>query len=556
MKSTGTERSSEDDLRVLRKNRRTSMDNSMLKRPESAAEMPTEVLSKAARRSSHIPQIDRSNSSEQLASAGNGNDFRGPIAVPTAGMRRLSVNPTKKEVGGGSGSASSSPHGDGPAAAPAARSTKIPSTAAAGESKIRAPAKPSVTDAKSAADKQALLLQKQKQLAAEEEALLKLQRANNNANKPTKSIRANVPVSTVSTPSPPASPPRGPPPPLQLPSESANAGAAPRSGRPPTQPSSANNSARDRPSPRDPRGDGRRSPPPPYEWEQPAPPPPQAPPRANAAPVPAPAAGRNTRPSYPPTSRQQEYSPSTVESEQESEKYTDTDSYDYYDSSYADPDADDRNDEIVDMAIRVVVRKRPISKKELANGDRDVMEVGRRGKVLIHEPKTKVDLTKIIETQEFRFDDAFEANESNEVIYARTIKNLVSFVFDGGKASCFAYGQTGSGKTFTMMGCRPEAPAEARVNAGLYVLAARDIFSMVQEPQHRRLRVFVSCFEIYGGKLFDLLNERNVVKCLEDAKQQVRSWVLLFVYSRWEYCAGKRTSHVYLASYAFEEWRL
>lgn len=32
----------------------------------------------------------------------------------------------------------------------------------------------------------------------------------------------------------------------------------------------------------------------------------------------------------------------------------------------------------------------------------------------------------------------------------------------------------------------------------------------------------VSCFEIYGGKLFDLLNERGVIKCLEDSKQQVQ----------------------------------
>ena len=35
-------------------------------------------------------------------------------------------------------------------------------------------------------------------------------------------------------------------------------------------------------------------------------------------------------------------------------------------------------------------------------------------------------------------------------------------------------------------------------------------------------QVMVSCFEIYGGKLFDLLNARGVVRCLEDAKQQVQ----------------------------------
>jgi hypothetical protein len=101
---------------------------------------------------------------------------------------------------------------------------------------------------------------------------------------------------------------------------------------------------------------------------------------------------------------------------------------------------------IVDMAIRVVVRKRPMSRGELSKGDRDVMDIARGGSVMVHEPKTKVDLTKVIETQKFTFDDAFDADETNEVIYSRTIKHLVSFVFDGGKASCFAYGQTGSGK--------------------------------------------------------------------------------------------------------------
>jgi hypothetical protein len=89
--------------------------------------------------------------------------------------------------------------------------------------------------------------------------------------------------------------------------------------------------------------------------------------------------------------------------------------------------------------------------------------------------------------------------ETNEQIYHRTIKHLVSFVFDGGKASCFAYGQTGSGKTFTMMGSRPDAPAAVAVNAGLYVLAARDIFSLLQMPQFQHLKVYISCFEIYAG---------------------------------------------------------
>ena len=179
-----------------------------------------------------------------------------------------------------------------------------------------------------------------------------------------------------------------------------------------------------------------------------------------------------------------------------------------------------------DMPIRVVVRKRPLSKVEISKGDKDVLEIQSHGVVLVHEPKVKVDLTKIIETQEFVFDDSFEMNETNQQIYNRTIKNLVSFVFDYGKASCFAYGQTGSGKTFTMMGSSPENPLgsldDSSENVGLYVLAAKDIFKLLALPKYERLQVTVSCFEIYGGKLFDLLNERSIVKCLEDAKQQVQ----------------------------------
>jgi len=175
------------------------------------------------------------------------------------------------------------------------------------------------------------------------------------------------------------------------------------------------------------------------------------------------------------------------------------------------------------MLIRVVVRKRPLSKHELSKGEKDVLEVRPNGLLLVHEPKTKVDLTKIVETQGFQFDDTFEYQESNEMIYGRIITPLVNFIFEGGKASCFAYGQTGSGKTFSMMGCRPDAPREVTHNAGLYALASRDIFHRITNYRgYSHLQVYISCFEIYGSKLFDLLNQKNQVRCLEDAKQQVQ----------------------------------
>jgi hypothetical protein len=74
-----------------------------------------------------------------------------------------------------------------------------------------------------------------------------------------------------------------------------------------------------------------------------------------------------------------------------------------------------------------------------------------------------------------------------------------------------------------MMGDKPDCPIDSDPKkCGLYVLAAQDIFQILKLPQFRHIRAYISCFEIYGGKLFDLLNDRGLIKCLEDAKQQVQ----------------------------------
>ena len=56
---------------------------------------------------------------------------------------------------------------------------------------------------------------------------------------------------------------------------------------------------------------------------------------------------------------------------------------------------------------------------------------------------------------------------------------------------------------------------------GLYYLAACDVFRHKEYEEFSDIEVSVSFFEIYGGKLFDLLNNRQLVKCLEDHKGKV-----------------------------------
>lgn len=54
---------------------------------------------------------------------------------------------------------------------------------------------------------------------------------------------------------------------------------------------------------------------------------------------------------------------------------------------------------------------------ELSKKDIDVLTLPNKENVLVHEPKTKVDLTKFLENQTFRFDYAFDENATNDMVY-------------------------------------------------------------------------------------------------------------------------------------------
>ncbi|KAF0289410.1 Kinesin-like protein KIF2A [Amphibalanus amphitrite] len=172
--------------------------------------------------------------------------------------------------------------------------------------------------------------------------------------------------------------------------------------------------------------------------------------------------------------------------------------------------------------ITVCVRKRPLSKKEVAKKEVDVVTIPNRDQTIVHEPKTKVDLTKYLENQHFRFDYAFDETADNVLVYKYTARPLVDTVFDGGMATCFAYGQTGSGKTHTMGGTFSGKAQDA--NKGIYAMTAKDVFRLLKAQQHKNkgLAVSASYFEIYSGKVFDLLNDKAKLRVLEDGKQQVQ----------------------------------
>ena len=159
--------------------------------------------------------------------------------------------------------------------------------------------------------------------------------------------------------------------------------------------------------------------------------------------------------------------------------------------------------------IRVCVRKRPLNPNESDRGDADVLRVSQKT-LYVQEPKQRVDCSTYMEEHAFTFDEVFEAGMTNEQVYLRTAAPLIETVFEGGRATCFAYGQTGSGKTFTMLG-------KGSSGMGLYALAARDLFARLERHQ----TVSCSYYEIYGSKMFDLLQNRAKLACREDSKGQV-----------------------------------
>ncbi|KAL6006247.1 hypothetical protein ACLOJK_040293 [Asimina triloba] len=94
--------------------------------------------------------------------------------------------------------------------------------------------------------------------------------------------------------------------------------------------------------------------------------------------------------------------------------------------------------------IKVVVRKRPLNKKEMSKKEEDVITIEpSTNSLTVHETKLKVDLTEYVEKHEFVFDAVLGEEVSNDEVYHETVEPIVPIIFQRTKATCFAYGQTG-----------------------------------------------------------------------------------------------------------------
>ncbi|OUC40334.1 kinesin motor domain protein [Trichinella nativa] len=178
-------------------------------------------------------------------------------------------------------------------------------------------------------------------------------------------------------------------------------------------------------------------------------------------------------------------------------------------------------DPVMNNRITVCVRVRPLNETEIARKQFSVVTVAKRDVIILHQPQTKVDTTKFLENQTFRFDYVFNESCNNDMVYQYTAKPLTRTIFEKGFATCFAYGQTGTGKTYTMSG--GVEGKQLNVDSGIYGKTVQDIFHLLNY-EYYKLNLKVSCcfFEIYGEKVNDLLNNKQQLKVLEDGCNEIR----------------------------------
>lgn len=149
-------------------------------------------------------------------------------------------------------------------------------------------------------------------------------------------------------------------------------------------------------------------------------------------------------------------------------------------------------------SVRVVVRVRPLSRKEQQDGH-VIATIADESSGTITCSNPKADLSD--PPKSFTFDAVFSVDCKQKSIYDKCGATVVEAVLDGYNGTIFAYGQTGAGKTFTMEGMAD--PPELR---GIIPNAFQHIFDKVAVAEERQqFLVRASYLEIYNEEIRDLL---------------------------------------------------
>ncbi|GAB4848357.1 Kinesin-like protein KIN-14E [Ancistrocladus abbreviatus] len=159
--------------------------------------------------------------------------------------------------------------------------------------------------------------------------------------------------------------------------------------------------------------------------------------------------------------------------------------------------------------IRVYCRLRPLSVKEKADNERNV--VTSLDEFTVEHP------WKDDKTKQYIYDCVFDGSSTQEDVFEDT-KYLVQSAVDGYNVCIFAYGQTGSGKTYTIYGSEVDPGLTPRATSELFKILRRDSkkFSFL-------LKVYM--VELYQDTLVDLLLPKNAKRLKLEIKKDSKGMV-------------------------------
>eukprot|EP00897_Mesotaenium_endlicherianum_P003595 jgi/Mesen1/3263/ME000019S02683 len=169
-----------------------------------------------------------------------------------------------------------------------------------------------------------------------------------------------------------------------------------------------------------------------------------------------------------------------------------------------------------DSSVKVVVRLRPLSQREVQEGADVAVRVLEGRAIAVANQAAR-----------FHFDYVAGPSETQEDIFAAVGRPMVANCLAGVNSSIFAYGQTGSGKTYTMLGATPGTTAGTtagstpgppqREHCGLTLRVFEDLFTRICQEEEQQQST-----HIYNEQITDLLNpSQRSLQIREDVKRGV-----------------------------------
>jgi len=166
-----------------------------------------------------------------------------------------------------------------------------------------------------------------------------------------------------------------------------------------------------------------------------------------------------------------------------------------------------------DSAVQVVVRVRPLSRKEVNEGCQDCSNTTTSSIRLQAAGKT------------FNFDRVFDPRVSQAEIYETSATGIVKKCFDGYNGTILAYGQTGSGKTFSMGTDfnvdSNRKKGSIKKTSGIIPRAVHELFDYMDNKDDIDFKLTVSYLEVYKEEIKDLLKPGKPLPIREDGNRNV-----------------------------------